>query len=83
VIRDDTIVWTSPHIFAIDFGMSTPFAASKVWGPAGGSATLGGIRADASYGTYKYFVAVLITDEDGNQSIVTDDPEVDVEEEDG
>jgi hypothetical protein len=76
-LSGDTIDWICEYPWAVDFGRTTPLEASKLWGQGDlkPSPVPKTVRGDAAIGTYEYFVAVW---KDG--SILTDDPEVDVDE---
>jgi hypothetical protein len=85
--RKERVEWKCNQLWAVNFYPKTPFADKngkvwKIWNDAGKKAGAV-IQAKADLGPHKYFVAVLINDPEGQQlRILTDDPEVDVEEED-
>ncbi|UCC82213.1 MAG: hypothetical protein JSW46_14650, partial [Gemmatimonadota bacterium] len=76
--RNEKIEWECDKTWAVDFSTKTPFDQAQIFGDAG-KRHGGPVRANAPGGRYKYFVAVLIND-NGQWRILTDDPEVDVEE---
>ena len=70
--------WVCKYPWAVDFGDRTPLKEYKYYGAP--EQSFGGSIRKHSRGSYKYFVAVAVTDSKGDVEILTDDPEVDVDE---